>query len=327
MVILIKTRVNIFPGIFISPQKILITGSSGTIGTRLCEILLRRGYSVIGTDIRPNSWNQEINKLTIIADLCKAEDLECLPTDIDLVIHLAANARVYNLVVNPKLARDNFEMLFNILEFCKNHSIHNFLFSSSREVYGNSKTEIHAETQAIIDHCESPYTATKIGGEALVHAYHRCYGINFIITRFSNVYGMYDNSDRVIPLFIRLTRNDQDLVVYGENKLLDFTYIDDTIDGVIKCIEKFPEVKNNVFNLAFGRSVSIIELADLIRDFMNGKNSIVVRENRTGEVVRSAIDITKAKMYLEYKPRVRIEEGVARSIKWYNEYYSRLSMV
>lgn len=244
-----------------------------------------------------------------------------------MVVHLAANARVYSLVVNPKLARDNFEMLFNILEFCREHSIKNFLFSSSREVYGNSNIAIHSETETDIGCCESPYTATKIGGEALVHAYHQCYGINFIITRFSNVYGMYDDSDRVIPLFIRLTENNQDLIVYGKDKLLDFTYIDDTVGGVIKCIEKFPEVKNNVFNIASGRSVSIIDVANLIRKSMNGNNPVVLRENRTGEVTRSVIDITKAKKYLEYEPEVPIEEGVSRSIKWYNEYYSSLSKV
>jgi nucleoside-diphosphate-sugar epimerase len=134
---------------------------------------------------------------------------------------------------------------------------------------------------------------------------------------------MYDTSDRVIPLFIRLTLNDQDLVVFGEDKLLDFTYIDDTIAGVIKCIERFPVVKNNTFNFAYGRSVPVIEVAYLIRNSMNGKNTIVIKENRKGEVIRSAIDITKAKKHLEYEPVVPIEEGVLRSIRWYIEYYSR----
>jgi len=216
-------------------------------------------------------------------------------------------------------------MLFNILEFCKNHSIHNFLFSSSREVYGNSNNAIHSETEAYIRNCESPYTATKIGGEALVHAYHQCYGINFVIARFSNVYGMYDTSDRVIPLFIQLTRDNQDLVVYGKDKLLDFTYIDDSVAGLIKCIEKFPNAQNNVFNIASGRSVSIVDIANLVRNSMNGKNSIVIKENRTGEVMRSVIDITKAKKHLDYEPRIPIEEGISRSIRWYYDYNSRLS--
>jgi nucleoside-diphosphate-sugar epimerase len=260
-------------------------------------------------------------------DLCKTGDISQLPTDIDMVIHLAANARVYNLVVNPKLARDNFEMLFNILEFCREHSIKNFLFSSSREIYGDSGSAINSETDVDIRQCENPYMATKIGGEALVHAYYQCYGIHFIIVRFSNVYGMYDMSDRVIPLFIQQTRDNQDLLVYGKDKFLDFSYIDDTVEGVIKCIEKFPEVKNGVFNISSGKSVSLIDLAILIRDSMKGNNSIVIKENRTGEVMKSAIDITKAKKHLEYEPGVSIEEGISRSIKWYNEFCSRFNKI
>ena len=73
-----------------------------------------------------------------------------------------------------------------------------------------------------IDNCESPYSASKIACEALFRSYKKCYGIDFILTRFSNVYGMYDDSDRVIPLFIRLTKENKDLEIFGKDKLLDF---------------------------------------------------------------------------------------------------------
>lgn len=273
-------------------------------------------------DIRPNPWNQKIDELTIIADLCKPVDVAQLPTDIDMVIHLAANARVYNLVVSPELAKDNFLMLFNILEYCKKHLIQDFLFASSREVYGNSDNTGCTEADVDICHCESPYSATKVGGEAIIHAYHRCYGINYVIARFSNVYGMYDTSDRIIPLFIRLTLDNQDLVVYGRDKLLDFTYIDDTTAGIIKCIEKFPEVKNNTFNIAFGRSVPLVDVALIIRDSLGRKNAVIIRENRKGEVLSSAIDISKARKNLGYEPQVPIDEGIRRSIAWYQGYFS-----
>jgi len=224
-------------------SRILVTGSSGTIGTRLCEKLLEENYAIIGVDLKPNRWNDRINKLTIIGDLRDKETFKNLPKDVDLVVHLAANARVYNLVVDPSLARDNFEILFNTLEFCRRNDIKRFIFASSREVYGNSNQIVHSENEAYVRNCESPYAASKIGGEALVHAYQQCYGINFIIIRFSNVYGMYDDSDRVIPLFIKLAKENRDLVVYGKEKLLDFTYIDDAISGVLKCIENFDQVK------------------------------------------------------------------------------------
>lgn len=302
----------------ITRQRILVTGSSGTIGTRLCESLLSKRYPFIGLDKRPNKWNDEINQVTIKANLLKPEDAKYFPQDIDIVIHLAANARVYNLVINPGLARENFEMLFNILEYCRIHDIKKILFASSREVYGNSGHTLYREEDALTENCESPYTASKIGGEALVHAYHKCYGIDYVITRFSNVYGMYDDSDRVIPLFIRQTLNNEDLTIYGKEKVLDFTYIDDTVDGILKCIEHFPEVKNSVFNFASGKSVPIIEIAKYIIQGMDGKNSIIFRKNRAGEVVRSSIDISKAQQKLGYSPKTQIHEGIRKTLVNYN---------
>ena len=300
-----------------SIKKILVTGSSGTVGTRLCEKLSEENYEIVGVDLNPNKWNDRINELTIIGDLRSKQTFENLPEDVDLVIHLAANARVYNLVIDPSLARDNFETLFNTLEFCRKDNIKKFIFASSREVYGNSKQIIHTENEAYVRNCESPYTASKIGGEALVHAYQQCYGINFIITRFSNVYGMYDDSDRVIPLFIKLTKENKDLVVYGKEKLLDFTYIDDTISGVLKCVENFDQVKNDVFNIASGEALSIIEVAQLIQKYTDNRNKIIIKENRTGEVVKFIADISKVTQKLSYEPKTTIDEGIKKSIEWY----------
>jgi len=299
-------------------KRILVTGSSGTIGTRLCEKLLEENYEIVGVDKKPNKWNNRINDLTVIRDLRNKQTIKNLPKDIDMVIHLAANARVYNLVIHPSLARENFEVLFNTLEFCRKNNIKRFVFASSREVYGNSKI-VQSENEAYVTNCESPYTASKIGGEALVHAYHQCYGINFIIIRFSNVYGMYDDTDRVIPLFIKLTKENKDLVVYGKEKLLDFTYIDDAISGVLRCVENFDQVKNDVFNIASGKGISIIELAQLIQKYMNGRSKVIIKENRTGEVVKFIADISKAREKLGYEPKTAIDEGIKKSIQWYKE--------
>ena len=298
-------------------KKILVTGSSGTIGTRLCEKLLEENYEIVGVDLKSNRWNERLNESTIIGDLRNKQILENLPKDIDLVIHLAANARVYNLVIDPGLARDNFEILFNTIEFCRKNDIKRFIFASSREVYGNSKQIVHSENDVYVRNCESPYTASKIGGEALVHAYHRCYGINFIIIRFSNVYGMYDDSDRVIPLFIKLTKENKDLVVYDGEKMLDFTYIDDAISGILKCMENFDQVKNDVFNIASGEALSFIEVAQLIQQYMDNKNKIAIKENRTGEIVKFIANISKAKKKLGYEPKTTITGGIEKSIKWY----------
>ncbi|AFC99380.1 NAD dependent epimerase/dehydratase family [Methanocella conradii HZ254] len=303
-------------------KKILVTGSNGTIGTRLCEKLLSCGYEVCGADIKPNKWNREIDNLTTIVDLRRKEDIAKLPKDIDLVIHLAANARVYDLVLDPSLARDNIDMIFNVLEYCRINKIKKFIFSSSREVYGNSDKIIYKEDDASFDRSESPYSASKIAGEALVRSYHRCFDIDFIILRFSNVYGMYDDSNRVIPLFIKLTKEKKDLEVYGADKLLDFTYIDDTVNGVISCIEKFDQTKNDVYNIASNTGIKIIDVAKIIQNVMGSDNMIFVKENRTGEVVKFVADISKANKKLGYRPTVNIKDGIQASVRWYLNFYS-----
>ena len=179
-----------------------MTGSSGTIGSRLCEHLEQQSIDYMGIDIKENIWNKKVNLNTIKLDLRQSINSDQVPGNIDIIVHLAANARVFKLVQDPDLARDNFLTAYNVFEFARKRKIAKVIFSSSREVYGNSGEMTHSENEAYIRNCESNYTASKIGGEALLHAYNQCYDMDMIILRFSNVYGRYDFSDRVIPLFI-----------------------------------------------------------------------------------------------------------------------------
>ncbi|MFH1447241.1 MAG: NAD-dependent epimerase/dehydratase family protein [Candidatus Micrarchaeota archaeon] len=300
-------------------KKILVTGSSGTIGTRLCEKLLERGYDLVGVDRKPNRWSEKVSKVTVIGDLVDTHTLENLPKNFDIVMHLAANVRIYNSVLDPELARENIHTVFNTLEFCRKHRVKRFFFASSREVYGNTDELVRSEDQMRVRNCESPYSASKISGEALVYAYEKCYGIDFVIVRFSNVYGMYDESDRVVPVFIKQTKGNRELVVYGKEKELDFTYIDDAVSGVVKCVDGFERAKNDVYNLASGDATTIVDVAEHIRRIMGGKNRIKVKENRTGEVVRYAGDISNAAEKLGYRPITGIEEGLEKSVRWYTE--------
>jgi len=298
-------------------KRILVTGSSGMIGTRLCERLLKEGYEVAGFDWIANRWNDEINRITVQGDLRNKDDIEKVSGDQDLIIHLAANARVYNLVVDPVLARDNFETTFQILNFAREHNIPRFLFASSREVYGNSAEITHKEEDALTQNCESTYTASKIGGEAMVHAFQQCYGIDFAILRFSNVYGMYDESDRVMPRFLDAARTNEDVVVFGEDKLLDFTYIDDCIEGIMKTMENFEQGKNDVYNIASGVGTTLVDVAKRIQELTESKGNVILKENRTGEVVKFIADISKARAKLFYAPQVSIQEGLEKAVQWY----------
>jgi UDP-glucose 4-epimerase len=151
----------------------------------------------------------------------------------------------------------------------------------------------------------------------LVYAYQQCYGLDFVNIRFSNVYGMYDESNRVVPLFIKLTKQGQDLTVFGKDKLLDFTYIDDAVHGVLQTLARWEQARNDVYNLAFGEGTSILEVAETVRKRLGASNRIHIGENRPGEVVQYVADITRAREKLRYQPRVPFAEGIERAVQWY----------
>jgi len=301
----------------LSKSRILVTGSSGTIGNCLCEALLKKGTDVVGIDIRGNRWNEEVGRRTVLGDLRDPASLEKLTGSFDIVVHLAANARVFNLVKEPDLARDNFLTLYNTLEFVRNKNIQKVLFSSSREVYGNSGYIIHSEDEAYVKNCESSYTATKIAGEALIHAYEQCYGIEYVIIRFSNVYGRYDYSDRLVPLFISQSLANEDIRIFGRDKILDFTYIEDSVDGMVKALELFEISKNEVYNIATQKGYSIDTVAQNIIELTGSNSKLIYESNRTGEVCRFVADISKANAVLKYEPKNDLRGGISKAIDWY----------
>ncbi len=303
-------------------MKVLVTGSSGTIGTRLCERLLERGDGVWGMDWVENKWQKSVEAITTRIDLRDEKAVEAVnvPDGVETLVHLAANARVYELVEHPERARDNFLTLFNALELARKHNIKRFVFASSRESYGNIRADLYKEDMVRVENCESPYTASKVGGEALVEAYRRCYGIDQITFRFSNVYGMYDDTIRVVPLFIRQARANQPMAVFGKDKCLDFTYIDDTVSGIIAALEKFDTVKNQTYNLAYGEGTTIMHLAERVKEIFKSTSEITAGPARTGEVVRYVADIAKARKAFGYSPQTPFEKGIELAADWYRKH-------
>lgn len=299
-------------------MKILVTGSSGTIGTRLCERLMAAGHEVHGADWRPNKWSAAVHAKTVSVDLRNlTETLERLPQGIDLVIHLAANARVYDLVVKPSEALDNITTVFNTLEYARLSGVKKIMFASSREVYGNIEGLTHAEDEARIDECESPYAASKIAGEALMRSYHKCYGVKAVIFRFSNVYGMYDESNRFVPILIRQAKANAPIALYDPNKILDFTYIDDCVGGIMLTADNFDKCAGETVNLAYGAGSTLRQVCDVILKLTGSKSEVSIQPTRIGEVRTYVADLTKAKRLLGYRPEVGIEEGIRRSIEWW----------
>ncbi|MDF1545113.1 MAG: NAD-dependent epimerase/dehydratase family protein, partial [bacterium] len=278
----------------------------------------RRKLDVIPLDIKPNLWDKRINRATVIQDLRKPLHKMRLRKTPDTIIHLAAIARVHDLVVKPELAMHNYLMTHNLLEYARERGIKEFVFASSREVYGESKVGIkRKESDTHVSWIKSPYTASKFASESLIHSYGECYDMNPVIVRLSNVYGRYDISERVIPLFIYYALRNRHITVFGREKELDFTFVDDTVDGFIKIVQRYKKVGGRTFNLSSGKGEKLLTLAEMIIAALNSKSTLSSINKRVGEISSYTGDISLAKRLLGYKPKVFLKEGVKANIDWY----------
>ncbi|MCO6437434.1 MAG: NAD-dependent epimerase/dehydratase family protein [Phycisphaerae bacterium] len=301
-------------------MNILITGSSGQIGTNLGLALQERGDRVTGIDCRTNTWTDRIETLPI--DLTKITHRD-LPDGkrFDLVVHLAANAKVFELVEHPQRAMDNITMLFHVLDYCRVNRLP-IVFSSSREVYGDIHRHVTDEASADFVVAESPYSASKIAGEALIYSFAECYQLPFLVFRFSNVYGRYDNDiermERVIPLFIRKIAEGESITVFGREKVLDFTYVDDCVAGIVAGIDALAQsrVSGETVNLAYGQGNSLVDVVNIVSLALGVTPKVTYEPARVGEVTRYVADITKARNLLGYKPQVPLSDGLIRSVEW-----------
>ncbi len=308
-------------------MRVLITGSSGQIGTNLGLALVTMGHAVFGVDRRQNTWTDAFP--TLLQDLgMPYRDFvggiggTAYPA-VDVVVHLAANAKVHELVEQPHRALENINSTFNVLEYCRAQQLP-VVFASSREVYGDINRYLTDEQTADFAYTESPYSASKIAGESLVYSYARCYGLPYIVFRFSNVYGRYDNDiermERVIPLFIRELRAGHPVTVYGREKKLDFTHVDDCVAGILRGIDALTHrhITAATINLAYGVGSTLVEMAQYVAAAVgNAHPDIRIEESkRVGEVSYYIADLRRAKELLGYTPTIDLATGIGQAVSW-----------
>ena len=306
-------------------MRILITGSSGQIGTNLALLLQAEGHEILGVDKAPNVWTDAIDteKLDLVA-LGRGAQTWTPPWQPDCIVHLAAWAKVHRLVVEPEKALENVEMAFAALEIARATGAP-IIFGSSREVYGDIHQHVTDEAMADFVVAESPYSASKIAGEAFFYSYARCYGIRHLVFRFSNVYGRFDNDmermERVIPLFVREIDAGRPIVAYGRSKMFDFTYVDDCVRGVAAGIKALVAgtVENQTINLAYGQGQTLHDLISLIEMALDKTATVTFEAPLTGEVTRYVADISKARDLLGYDPEVPLTVGIRRYVQWCRE--------
>ena len=314
-------------------MRVLLTGSSGQIGTNLALRLLSDGHKVWAVDKRPNTWTRDFEAHTLLQDLSGhyasftggINGVEYPP--VDMVVHLAAHAKVHQLVREPQRAIENAMMTFNVLEYCRALDLP-LVFSSTREVYGDvHRFEEYGESSADFAFTESPYSASKIASEAFIYSYAKCYGLRYLVFRFSNVYGRYDSDlarmERVIPLFIERLSSGAPITVYGgDEKVLDFTYIDDCVDGIVRGIVRLADgrVSNETINLAYGQGNTLVRAAELIARELDVEPEITRAPSLVGEVTHYVADIRKARALLGWEATTPLDEGIPRCVAWFRSW-------
>jgi UDP-glucose 4-epimerase len=311
-------------------MRVLVTGSSGQIGTNLALRLQADGHEVYGVDKRQNTWTDAFP--TLLQDLAghyPAFDggiggVEY--PDVDVVVHLAAHAKVHQLVREPHRALENAIMTFNVLEYARGLGLP-LVFSSTREVYGDvHRFEEYAEEAADFAYTESPYSASKITSEAFIYSYARCYGLSYLVFRFSNVYGRFDNDlwrmERVLPLFMHQLARDEGVTVFGEDKVLDFTYVDDCVDGIARGVVALADrrVANQTVNLAYGAGNTLVRAAELIAGELGVQPRITIAPSLLGEVTHYVADVTKARNLLGWEPATPLDDGIPKAVAWFKEW-------
>jgi len=315
------------------PQRILVTGGAGFIGSHLVERLLAQGHRVIALDNFDPFYSPDEKRRNLAtalaspafrlveADCAELRQVEegLADEQIDVIVHLAAKAGVRPSLRDPVgYARANVMATQVLLEFARQRGIQRFVFGSSSSVYGN-RVDIPFSEDDSADRPVSPYAATKRAGEVICHTYAHLYGMRIIALRFFTVYGPRQRPDLAIRKFATLMLNGQPVPMFGDGSAeRDYTWIDDIIDGVVAAIERTGQVdpEFEIINLGESRTTSVRRLIDLIAEALGVEPKIEPAPAQPGDVVRTCADVSKAARLLGYRPSVPVEVGIPRFVEW-----------
>src|SRR5881398_2781208 len=300
-------------------SRILITGGNGFIGSHLAEKLLARGDTVSLLDLKFNANTRFLDCEKIRGDIRDYQTVREAVDVKDVIIHLAAVSRVAWGQQDPfNCWLTNQVGTINVLE-ASNKAASNpvLLEASSREVYGEPLylpvNEGHPKRP------KSVYGLTKLCAEKACLSYSKSSGldpsVNHVIMRFSNVYGSErDLPERVIPKFMNKALRGEDIILYGGDQILDFTFIDDTVSGIMKAYSASLRGDGSIlgedFHFVTGRGVSVSELARMTIGIVGSGSKIIREAANSFEVRRFIGDPSKAEKMLGYRPIVNLEHGL-----------------
>ncbi|WP_295295675.1 NAD-dependent epimerase/dehydratase family protein [uncultured Brachyspira sp.] len=294
---------------------ILITGGAGFIGSHIADILIQNNYKVIIADNLSTGKKENINNKAVFynIDIKNYDALETVfkNNKIEHIIHLAAQVSVPNSIRNPiNDANENIIATLNIIELSKKYNIKKIIVSSSAAVYGIPKELPIDETHSTIP--ISYYGLSKLTMEK----YLILSDINYIICRFSNVYGPRQTPHGeagVVSIFMDNAINNKDLNIFGDgNQTRDFIYVEDIAKIFLFFIEK--NISNEIFNISTNNSISINKLANIIINISKSNIKINYLDKRDGDIDNSILNNTKLLNLININ-FTTIDEGLRKLLK------------
>ncbi|MGG4192519.1 dTDP-glucose 4,6-dehydratase [Paenibacillus sp. UNC217MF] len=309
-------------------MKLLITGGAGFIGSNFVIYMLNKypEYKIVNVDALTYAGNLENlsdvqhnpNYRFEKADIADAQAMGQLFSEgIDVVVNFAAESHVDRSILEPEIfVKTNVLGTQVLLDAAKKYGVTKFVQVSTDEVYGTlGETGLFSETTPLTPN--SPYSASKAGGDLLVRAYHETFGLPVNITRCSNNYGPYQFPEKLIPLMIANALNDKQLPIYGDGlNIRDWLYVEDHCSAIDLVIHKGRN--GEVYNVGGNNERTNIHIVRTILEQLGKPESLIKYvEDRLGHDRRYGIDATKITTELGWKPKHTFETGIKETINWY----------
>lgn len=314
-------------------KKILITGGAGFIGSNLCESLVQTNQVLCMDNLSTGKLSNiehliELNNFTFIeSDIRDLEACKIAVKDVDIVFHQAALGSVPRSIEHPIRTNDNnITGFLNILQASTDEKVDRFIYAASSSTYGDHPALPKVEEN--IGKPLSPYAVTKYVNELYAQVFSDLYGIKTIGLRYFNVFGKRQDPNgayaAVIPKFVNALLNKDKIIINGDGEQMrDFTHIDNVVKAnILAATVLKPEAMNTIYNVAFGSTISLNNLVQVIEKAFNamqiniGEICIEHGPNRLGDIKNSYASIQKAHSLLGYNPTVNLEEGINRYLKF-----------
>ena len=312
-------------------MRLLVTGGAGFIGSnfvrRIYDQTLEGISSVIVLDKMTYAGVQENldgvighrNYSLVVGDICDGNLVSSLLSEVDAVINFAAESHVDRSIGSAaEFVETNVGGVQVLLDAIKASGRKiRFVQVSTDEVYGSIESGSWTEEWPLQPN--SPYSASKAGGELLARAYYKTHGLDVVITRCSNNYGTHHFPEKLIPLFVTNLLEGKKVPVYGNGKnVRDWLHVDDHCRGIHKVLMNGRA--GQVYNIGGGRELNNLEITHLILEAMGkDESSIEYVEDRKGHDLRYSVDWSKINRELGYEPQVKFEDGLRDTIQWYRD--------